>query len=220
MNRITVGILCGRGETDEALKVIQRINSDPLVENVLPLFPVAPRKCAGHYIYYPPAAQNRRGAARTAMLGVLSKLSDTDYTVMLDDDTLPLPGYFEAIATLSKTDVPTLMTGKLLNADGQRCWDVCAFDGDVPVIIPYEFWGSGAYADTCYFSGPQHILNAAGMKLAVATGYPDISYGEDTAFCRQFISKGGVLSPILGITAQLLHQHNAPNLSNCGVHWS
>lgn len=211
MNRIAVGILCGRGETDEALKVIQRVNSDSLVETILPLFPCAPKKCAGKYVFYPPAAANRRGAARQELLRVLSMLQGIDYTVILDDDTLPDPGYFEEFAHLEKDGSPFMLTGKLRNADGNRSWDVCSFQEGRPVVVPYEFYDHVKFHADLYFSGPQHAFNTKGLQLAVKVGYPDISYGEDTEFCRRFRKAGGSLHLISNISAQLLHQHNPPN---------
>lgn len=215
MNRIAVGILCGRGETAEAIKVIQRINEDMKVETILPLFPSRPAKCAGKFLFYPPAGANRRGAARTEIVRALASLSGIDYGVILDDDTLPDSSYFDVISELSTASDPTLYTGKLRNADGTRCWDVCAFDSGNPVVVPYEFWDNERYAKDLYFSGPQHIFNASGLALASRIGYPDIAYGEDTQFCLQFKNAGGKLRPLLEIGAQLLHQHNPPSVSIC-----
>lgn len=209
--RIAVGILCGRGETDEALQVIQRCLENPNVHTVLPLFPSAPEKCRGKYVFFPPASQNRRGAARTELIRVLYRLQDTDIRVILDDDTLPLDDYFELLAHLPVVDKPLLFTGRLQNADGSRCWDVCSFDNGNPVIVPYDFVDHPKWAEDLYFSGPQHIFNKAGAKLAAWIGYPDITYGEDTQFCRTFRQKGGELVFISDISAKLLHQHNPPN---------
>jgi len=219
MNRIAVGILCGRGETDEALKVIQRVNGDSFVETILPLFPSRPVKCAGKFLFYPPAAANRRGAARNEIVKALARLQGIDYGVILDDDTLPDPNYFEVISRLGKSEAPTMLTGKLRNVDGERSWDVCSFEDGNPVIVPYEFWEIEHHSKDLYFSGPQHIFNAAGLKLAAQVGYPDLTYGEDTQFCRQFRSAGGTLEPLLEIGAQLLHHHNSPNVTLYAVDW-
>jgi len=209
--RIAVGILCGRGETDEALRVIQHCLSDPNVHTVLPLFPAAPTKCRGKFVFYPPAAQNRRGAARTELLRVLYRLQDTDIRVLLDDDTLPLDDYFELLAHLPIIDKPCLFTGRLQNADGHRCWDVCSFENGNPVVVPYDFIDHPKWSGDLYFSGPQHIFNRAGATLGAKIGYPDLTYGEDTQFCRNFREQGGELVFVTDIQAKLLHQHNPPN---------
>ena len=212
MNRIAVGILCGRGETQEALKVIQRVNSDSLVETILPLFSTAPSKCQGKYIFYPPAAANRRGAARQEILRILFRLN-VDCAVILDDDTLPDPNYFKILADIDESSAckPLMFGGKLRNADGTRSWDVCSFQNGNPVVVPYEFYEHPKFYGDLYFSGPQHIFNRRGLNLAFDVGYPDITYGEDTQFCRRFREEGGVLHFIPELSAQLLHQHNPPN---------
>lgn len=213
MNRIAVGILCGKGETAEALKVIQRVNSDSFVETVMPLFPAAPVKCKGNYIFYPPADANRRGAARQQIVRIMAQLKDVDYVVILDDDTLPDSGYFKALKKLDRSGVykPILFTGKLRNADGTRSWDVCSFQQGRPVVVPYEFYEHPKFYGDLYFSGPQHIFNQRGLFLAREVGYPDLSYGEDAEFCRRFRSAGGILQFLPELSAQLLHQHNPPN---------
>jgi hypothetical protein len=210
--RIAVGILCGRGETDEAIQVIKRCLDDRLIHTVLPLFPHAPTKCRGKFVFFPPAAENRRGAARSQLLNVLSKLQDTDLVVLLDDDTLPQFNYFEVLAHVAKFwDKPCLASGRLVNADGQRSWDVCSFEKGNPVIAPYDFVDHPKWSDDLYFSGPQHIFNSKGAVLAAQIGYPDLTYGEDTQFCRNFRESGGELVFIPAICAKLLHQHNPPN---------
>lgn len=211
MNRIAVGILCGRGETDEALRVIQRVNNDKFVDTILPLFPHAPVKCSGKYIFYPPAGANRRGAARQSILKTLANLQHVDIGVILDDDALPCHDYFEHLANMTMPEQPCLFTGKLINQDGVRSWDVCSFEDNNPVIIPYDHIHSPRYESNVYFSGPQHIFNATGLKLAVLAEYPDVEYGEDTKFCRRFREAGGEMIPIMEVSAQLLHQHRAPN---------
>ena len=210
-SRIAVGILCGKGETPEALQVIQACLNDPNVHTVLPLFPAAPVQCRGKYVFFPPASQNRRGAARTELLRVLCRLQDTDIRVILDDDTLPLDDYFELLAHLPVVDKPLMFTGRLQNHDGTRCWDVCSFDKGNPVIVPYDFVDNPQWSADLYFSGPQHIFNQRGAILGAELGYPDLTYGEDTLFCRNFREHGGELVFITDISARLLHQHNPPN---------
>lgn len=211
MSHVAVGILCGRGETDEALQVIARVNADRCVETILPLFPNAPAICQGKYLFFPPAADNRRGAARNALVRRLAMLQNVDYAVILDDDTCPDPGYFERISKMGTTPEPYLMSGKLLNTDGNRSWDLCAFDGKDPIVIPYVFAENESWAGSLYFSGPQHIFNRAGLALAAKVGYSDLTYGEDTVFCRAFKAAGGKLKFLPDIQARLLHQHKPPN---------
>jgi hypothetical protein len=210
--KIAVGVLCGRGETDEALKVIQGCLGDSHVHTVLPLFPHATTRIQGKYLFFPPAADNRRGAARTQLIRVLARLQDTDICVLLDDDTLPGEDYFKMLAALLAHPAPTLFTGRLLNADGERNWDVCSFQNGRPVVVPYDFVDHPMWTADLYFSGPQHIFNKPGAALAAKIGYPDLSYGEDTHFCRVFRENGGELVFIPEISAKLLHQHNPPNL--------
>ena len=209
--RIAVGVLCGKGETDEALRIITRCLADSHVHTVLPLFPHAPSKCRGKYLFFPPAGDNRRGAARTEILRVMCRLTDTDIVVLLDDDTLPDSDYFSVLASLDPTQKPCLYTGRLENADGTRCWDACSFDKGNPVVVPYDFVDHPKWSEDLYFSGPQHIFNREGAILGASLGYPDLSYGEDTQFCRNFRQAGGELVLITSISARLLHQHNPPN---------
>lgn len=209
--KLAVGILCGRGETPEALQVIERVNSDRAVETILPLFPHAPQICQGKYLFFPPAADNKRGAARNALVQALARLQGIDVAVILDDDTLPDPGYFNYLSRMGYCPEPYMLSGKLLNADGQRSWDVCAFAGKDPIIVPYGFEENPKWAESLYFSGPQHIFNRAGLALAAKVGYADLTYGEDTVFCRAFRAAGGKLQFLPGIQARLLHQHKPPN---------
>lgn len=209
-NRIIVSVLCGRGETAEALEVIKRVNDDPLVNSIIPLFPAAPEKCGGRFLLFPPAAQNRRGAARAQIVTMMAK-SSADIFVILDDDTMPNKDYFKILRELDLEDEPTLITGRLHNKDGSRCWDVCAFQNKKPIIVPYNFIEHPSWTPTLYFSGPQHIFNNAGIKLAAKTNYPDLTYGEDTHFCKQFREAGGFLRFEPNLEAHLLHQHNPPN---------
>jgi hypothetical protein len=209
--KIVVGVLCGRGETEEALQVLQRVSEDKRVDTILPLFPAAPSKCLGKYVFYPPAADNRRGAARTELLKILSRLQ-ADYFVLLDDDTLPDPDYFDELSEASVPEGPYLITGQLRNADGRRSWDVCSFQEDArPVVVPYSFINHPTWSKDLYFSGPQHIFNRAGVALAAKVGYPDLEYGEDTHFCNGFKKLGGGLVFLPSLKAQLLHQHEPPN---------
>lgn len=213
MNRIVVGVLCGRGDTPEAVQTINACRQGGHVGPILPLFGSKPTaRIRGPYIHMPEAADNKRGRARSALIQKASKLYDlANLYVFLDDDTVPQPGYFEHLAALALPEEPVLMGGKLLNADGQRSWDVCSFQGKNPVVVPYEFWDHPTWAESLYLSGPQHIFNKSGLALAVKTGYPDLTYGEDTNFCYRFKEAGGRLVFIPQITAKLAHQHNPPN---------
>jgi hypothetical protein len=141
----------------------------------------------------------------------MSRLADTDVCVMLDDDTLPSKDYFKILANLPLSTTPCMFTGRLLNADGERSWDVCSFEKGEPIVVPYDFVDHPMWAADLYFSGPQHIFNQPGALLAARTGYPDQEYGEDTYFCRHFRLNGGEMIFITDIEAKLLHQHNPPN---------
>jgi hypothetical protein len=214
MNKIVVGILCGRGDTPEAVETIAAIRNAGHVGPITPLFGVTPTNKirGGAYISMPDASQNKRGRARTELVRRVAKMfNKADLYVFLDDDTRPQPGYFRHLEELSWTAPPLLMGGKLENADGQRSWDVCAFQDKNPVIVPYSFWDHPIWYKDLYLSGPQHIFNRSGVELAAKLGYPDLEYGEDTNFCFNFKANHGQIVFIPEITARLAHQHKPPN---------
>lgn len=214
MNKVVVGILAGRGQTAEARQVMDHALNDAWVEDVLALFghpPAHPESAPAHFVF-PPAALNERGEARTALLRACAA-KDPDVLVLLDDDTLPEADYYRVLALLQEAHDPRplLMTGKLCNLDKTRCWDACSFQRGTPVVVPYEAWDHPDWAQDLYFSGPQHLLNKAGVFLAVQLGYPALRYGEDTHFCWSFKKAGGSLKLLHQLKARLLHQHTAPN---------
>lgn len=213
MNKIVVSILCGRGDTTESIQTIASCRHNGHKGPILPLFGIKPtRKFRGFYLLMPEASQNKKGQARTALVQKTLALYDkADVFVFLDDDTAPQPGYFDHLEKMELPGGPTLMGGKLLNADGKRSWDVCTWQNNSPVVVPYDFWSLPQFEKALYLSGPQHILNKSGLDLAAKVGYPDVSYGEDTNFCYRFKEAGGVIQFIPDITARLTHQHNQPN---------
>lgn len=214
MNKIVVGILCGRGDTTEAVATIEAIRKAGHVGPITPLFGVKPTNKirGGAYIYMPDANQNKRGRARSELVSRVSRLFDlADLYVFLDDDTAPEPGYFDYLAKMEVPSDPVVMGGKLLNADGQRSWDVCGFHTNNPVVLPYLMWDHPMWSKSLYLSGPQHIFNRPGVQLAAKLGYPDLDYGEDTNFCFRFKDSSGRVVFIPEITARLLHQHRPPN---------
>lgn len=212
MNKIVVGVLAGRGENEEVFQVLRRLTADKCVTQVMPLFGIPPSKIGGKYLVMPEASKNERGQARTALIRYCAiNCPLADLAVLLDDDTEPAPGYFEFLADLNLTDSPTMFGAKLNNLDGQRSWDVCSFQRGNPVVVPYEFWNNPIWAESLYFSGPQHIFNKAGYMLAASIGYPPLKYGEDTNFCFAFKKAGGELRFLPDISANLLHRHNPPN---------
>lgn len=214
MNKIVVGILCGRGDTPEAVGTFAAIRNAGHVGPITPLFGVAPtsRIKGGAYLHMPDANQNKRGRARSELVRRVSKMfSRADLYVFLDDDTRPEPGYFKHLAEMELPTDPVLMGGKLVNADGQRSWDVCGFQDKRPVVVPYLTWNHPIWQGDLYLSGPQHIFNRTGVELAARLGYPDLDYGEDTNFCYQFKSAQGKIVFIQEITARLAHQHSPPN---------
>lgn len=214
MNKIVVGILCGRGDTPEAVATFKAVRDAGHVGPITPLFGIPPENKikGGAYIYMPDASQNKRGRARTELVRRMRKMwSRADLFVLLDDDTRPNPGYFDHLAKMEVGKDAALMGGKLYNADGERSWDVCSFQDTTPVVAPYEMWSHPVWYKDLYLSGPQHIFNHAGIDLAAELGYPDLEYGEDTNFCFHFKEKGGVIVFIPEISARLGHQHNPPN---------
>lgn len=212
MNKIVVGVLAGRGENEEVFQVLRRLTADKNIAHIIPLFGVPPSRIKGKYLVFPEAAKNERGMARTALVDYcVQRCPLADMMVLLDDDTEPQPGYFEFLAHMEMPPFPCLYTGKLLNFDGCRSWDVCSFQNRNPVVVPYDFWDHPMWAESLYLSGPQHIFNKAGYNLASRIGYPNLKYGEDTNFCFQFRLNGGMLRFLPDISAKLLHQHNPPN---------
>ena len=214
MNKIVVGVLCGRGDTPEAVGTIEAIRKAGHVGPITPLFGLAPTNKirGGAYIHMPDASQNKRGRARTELVRRVAKMFNAaDLYVFLDDDTRPEPGYFDHLAHMEIPADPVLMGGKLINADGQRSWDVCSFQDNAPVVVPYQFWTNPSWYKDIYLSGPQHIFNRPGVELAAKLGYPDLEYGEDTNFCFGFKSNHGQIVFIAEIAARLAHQHKPPN---------
>jgi hypothetical protein len=213
MNRIVVGILCGRGDTPEALATIAGVRAAGHTGVIMPLFGVSPaNKFRGYYVSMPDASQNKRGRARTTLLrALLHNNKSADVYVFLDDDTVPQPGYFDHLAKMFLPEEPLLMGGNLLNSDGQRSWDVCSFQDGNPVVVPHLFWNHPQWYKDLYLSGPQHIFNRPGVELAYKIGYPDKDYGEDTGFCFDFKAAHGQIVFIPEITAKLAHLHKPPN---------
>lgn len=212
MNKIVVGVLAGRGENVEVFQVLRRLKDDKYVSLIIPLFGVPPSKIKGKYLVMPEAAKNQRGLARSALIRHCAQVYPlADIIMLLDDDTEPQPGYFEFLASMSLAPEPMVYGGKLLNYDGSRSWDVCAFQKGNPVVVPYEFWDNPIWEKDLYLSGPQHIFNKAGYALAASVGYPALTYGEDTHFCNAFKQNGGRIKFLPDIAAKLLHQHNVPN---------
>jgi GT2 family glycosyltransferase len=214
MNKIVVGLLCGRGDTPEAVGTIEAIRKAGHVGPITPLFGVVPSNKirGGAYIHMPDASKNKRGLARTELVRRMARMfSRADLYVFLDDDTRPEPGYFKHLAEMEILADPVLMGGKLLNSDGQRSWDVCSFQENNPVVVPYEMWSHPIWYKDLYLSGPQHVFNRPGVELAAKIGYPDLEYGEDTNFCFNFKAAQGQIVFIAEITAKLSHLHKPPN---------
>lgn len=214
VNKIVVGILCGRGDTPEAVGTIEAIRKAGHVGPITPLFGVVPTNKirGGAYIHMPDASKNKRGRARTELVRRVSRMfSKADIYVFLDDDTRPEPGYFDYLRQMPQPNDAILMGGKLLNLDGQRSWDVCSFQDKNPVVVPYEMWNHPLWYKDLYLSGPQHIFNRPGIELAAKLGYPDLEYGEDTNFCFNFKAAAGQIVFIPEITARLGHLHKPPN---------
>lgn len=224
MNSIGVGILAGRGFNDEAAQVYGRCVKDPVVDHLFVLMgaitPFMARNSKQFKLTSPvggktsqetfgPAANNRRGLARDRILKHLSSVG-FDVMVILDDDTVPDPGYFEFLKSADFGEEALVMTGKLFNHDGGRCWDICTFDilGN-PIVVPYEDWQNPLFLNGLYASGPQHIITRGALRLAPS--YPDLTYGEDTRFCHNLKAKGGKVRFIPEISARLTHQHKEPN---------
>lgn len=219
MNKIVVGILCGRGDTDEAVGTFKAVRDAGHTGPITPLFGVAPTNKfrGGAYIHMPIASLNKRGLARTELVRRMAKMwKAADLYVVIDDDTRPEPGYFDYLRGIKLPEEPVLMGGKLVNFDGTRSWDVCSFQSGDPVIVPYEMWDHELYNKDLYLSGPQHMFNRSGVILASSIGYPDKEYGEDTNFCFEFKDRGGRIVFIPDIRAKLGHLHNPPN----EVDWS
>lgn len=214
MNKIVVGILCGRGDTEEAVGTFKAVRDAGHRGPITPLFgsPPANKFRGGAYIYMPIAEHNKRGRARTELIQRMRRMwTKADLFVILDDDTRPQPGYFKHLEEMELPTDPVLMGGKLINSDGQRSWDVCSFQDGNPVVVPYHFWNHPTWYKDLYLSGPQHIFNRPGIDLAAKIGYPDLEYGEDTNFCFKFKAEQGQIVFIEGITAQLGHLHKPPN---------
>jgi hypothetical protein len=212
LNKIVVGVLAGRGESDEVFKVLHRLKDDKRVALIIPLFGVPPSRIKGKYLVMPEAAKNQRGLARSALIRHCAKAYPlADIIMLLDDDTEPQPGYFEFLTDMELPSLPHVFGGKLLNHDGCRSWDVCSFQNGNPVVVPYEFWNNPIWEADLYLSGPQHIFNKTGYLMAARLGYPALTYGEDTQFCHAFKKSGGQIQFLPDISAKLLHQHNPPN---------
>lgn len=219
MNKIVVGILCGRGDTPEAIETFGAVRKAGHVGPITPLFGVPPTNKfrGGAYLHMPLASQNKRGLARTELVQRMRRMFDkADLFVILDDDTRPQPGYFDHLAKMELPTDPVVFGGKLLNSDGNRSWDVCSFQDGNPVVVPYHFWNHPTWYKDLYLSGPQHIFNRPGVDLAAKIGYPDLEYGEDTNFCFAFKAAQGQIVFIPEITATLGHFHKPPN----EVQWS
>jgi hypothetical protein len=212
-----------------AEQVVAKIAAAPEVGKVWVLTPQNRYRTITFFAKYPkvqhinswhgPDSHDFTGLNRERIRGIISVAlanmrEPVEWIWFGDDDALPAKDYF---AVLSKIhyDFPVLMTGKTLNLDGRRWYDICSFGTDGgPFCVPYEDWDNPRWAKDLYASGNQHLFNRTGFELNVP--YPPRA-GEDPHMCWAFRQAGGrlVFRPELVCTLQKMHppaNHGNPAL--------
>lgn len=212
---ITVALVAGRGIGEMAIRVIEPILMDPLVDHLYVLYgeiPGLPYWLIEHpkitEIDFPMRSHADLGNARNWMWDIIENESDPDWLLIGDEDGLIHPDFFRVLSELPYPKDPVLVTGKLDNANGKRYYDICAFIGTQPVAIPYDDWQNPKWDEKRYANGGQHILNRAARQLGVR--YQDRD-GEDPHFCWDFVKAGGRIQfePELKMTLAKLHGDTA-----------
>lgn len=217
---IVVGILAGKGLYDMAERVVGKIASAPEVGRVWLLTPQNRFRNPKFFARHPKVqhinswhgpdshdftALNRERIRSAIYLALINKKVDpVEWVWFGDEDALPADDYFRVLSGIHYSE-PVLMTGKTLNMNGQRWYDICSFQTDGhPFCVPYEDWQNPRWAKDLYCSGNQHIMNRAGFALNVP--YPN-KQGEDPHYCWAFRKAGGklVFRPELLCTLQKLH---------------
>ena len=214
---IVVGLVAGRGIGDMALRVMEPIYSDPLVDQLYVCIgepPDMPTELKQHPkitpVYHTIRAHGDLGPARNTLLNLIEAQCDPDWLMIGDEDGLIDPGFFLGLDLIPINGLPILATGRMRNADGNRWYDICGFikcpntGAPQPVALPYNEWMHKKWNKSRYANGGQHILNRSARALKVRYQHID---GEDPHFCWDFVKAGGRIQfvPDLGMT--LAKQH-------------
>ena len=118
------------------------------------------------------------GAKRNAMLEKAARLL-VPYVAQMDDDDEPMAAYFPTIFAGIENDVDVVgLVGKM-TTDG---------------VNAKQFFHSLQYRDYyehngAYFRPPNH-LNAMKTHLAMRVKFPELNFGEDTAWAMQHLALG------------------------------
>jgi hypothetical protein len=209
---IVVGLVAGRGIGPMALRVMEPIYSNTLVDHLYMVVGEPPdmpdwlkRNPKVTPIYHTVRKHADLGLARNAMLNLIESQCDPDWLLIGDEDGLVDRDFFQVLNDLSYPADPVLLTGKMRNMDVKRWYDICGFiPHNQPVAIPYDDWRNPRWDEGRYANGGQHILNRSARKLGVR--YQDRD-GEDPHFCWDFILAGGRLQFEPGLAMTLAKQH-------------
>lgn len=214
---IIVGLLAGMGVYPMAEGVIKKICLSPNVSKVYVLTPQGRFRDEIFFKVNPKVRHinNWEGKDSHDFTGMNREIlrqtikADPDHMAanwiwIGDEDALPADDYLEKLDAM-RYDYPVLLTGKTLNVNGMRWYDICSFLKNAePFAVPYDDWKNPRWQKDLYCSGNQHLFNPAGFALCVP--YPSKS-GEDPHYCWAFRRAGGHLEfrPELVVYLQKLH---------------
>jgi hypothetical protein len=219
MSYFLIGVMAGRGITDETLQVLSRLRCEELLlHKALILSPAesAPRLAEYGYpksfeaVPHPRINSHAevsagREALRQAMRRHYEGAPGVRYAIYLDDDSILSDNYLQHLLGLPDWPTPTLATGRTYNPDGTRWYDFCAQVAPGLVAgIPYGDAPNASRYEGVYCSGAHLILNRAGFELGVPHRG---GVGEDALFSRDFAAAGGSLRFIPEIHVRFTRQH-------------
>lgn len=193
MNEVVVGIVAGLGLNGITIPVLWRYLRDPYVARVF--VAVGPNK-ENEWIDHPKLqlvewrgedSHSNLARQRNRMLDYMSAEEPAQWYMLGDNDGMPDEEYFDELL-FNDYDYPAVLTGRLLNLDGARYWDVAiSRPPDIPKLLPYDEWKDPKYAQGLYFNGNQHLINRAAFELNVP--YRPFA-AEDTWYVQDLIAAG------------------------------
>lgn len=220
MNGVYVGIIAGKGIQQHVPIVLWRYLRDPYVKKVFVAIPeekpFLDMEIWEHSKFIKVDwigvdSHSNLAAQRNHMFDLMHGHYHVDWYMQADDDGLPGDHYFDLLEAENNVlySVPILLTGRLINLDGQRYWDVAQWHHDedppvTPTLLPYFDWKNPKYSHGLYFNGNQHILNRKGFELGVK--YREFE-AEDTWFAQDFVEAGGKLEVSHGMRMSLMRMH-------------
>lgn len=106
----------------------------------------------------------------------LLQLSQGKYIIFIDDDDLVASDYIEKILEACKSECDCIGISGLITTNGvaERQWHISK---------DYQQWFEREYV---YYRTPNHI-SPVKRELALAAGFPDISFGEDFEYSMRLL---------------------------------